>query len=606
MTREGYPDRGGPGHYGHRMRARAYLAVALLAAGWGTVGVVAREISLPASALTLGRVAIGGLGLAIVVALGVGRRAGPRLFSVRPIRTLLQGVMLAAHWAAFFAALERVPIGTVTLVVYVAPVLVALAAPRLLNERLSWRTAVAVVLAFGGAALVLGPGGRDLDPDGLLLAGMAALLLAALVLNGKVLTESYGALRFTLAELIAATVVVAPAAVVALDAELPSIPADEWGWLALLGLAHTAAGLVIFYACLRRMPATHASVLLYLEPVAAVGFGWWLLEEDPTAATMVGGALIVLAGVLVARDAGVLGAAASPEVGGAAEAAEADTEVGSVPGREPAGVPGPGAGGSAGGGEHPGARSPAGAPAGGGRPGAGPGGPVGGNGDAGPGGGPLGAGEPHRELTPDVAERLASQLGFLLEIDRLKEVERQSSVTSGARRENSAEHSWHIALFAMVLAEHANEALDIGRLVTMALVHDLVEVHAGDTFVYDGQGRADQVIREREAADRLFGRLPADQAATFRALWEEFEARETPEARFAAALDRLQPLLLNVANKGEPWLRNGITEGLVRHRNAHIGDGSHLLGEFAQQLIGQAVAEGYLRQSDVRVSVNGG
>ena len=621
-----------------RMRARTYLALALLAVGWGTVGVVARQVSLPVAALTLGRVAVGAAGLVVVLALARRLPRGPRLFSVRPVRTLLQGLLLAGHWFAFFAALDRVPIGTVTLVVYVAPVLVALAAPRVLGQRLTWRTVVAVMAAFGGSALVLGPGGRDLDPDGLILAGIAAVLLAVLVLNGKVLSEVYGALRLSLAGLLVAVVALAAPAVVALDAELPSMPAEDWGWLVLLGLAHTALGLAIFYACVRRMRATHASVLLYLEPVAAVGFGWWLLAEDPGAAVVAGGALIVLAGVLVARDAGMLEVAASPEVAGAAEPIRTDLEVEGVPGREPAGVPGAGDRGSVGGGEHLGPAPPPGAAPGGGGPGTGPGRPLGGNGHGGPPGRDLGDSEPGGGLAaddpgsgnggarparselraqrepgnaegsdaPSIADRLGSQLGFLLDIDRLKEVERQSSITSGSRRENSAEHSWHLAMFVLVLAEHADDPIDVGRAVTMSLVHDVVEVHAGDTFVYDTVGRADQAVREREAADRLFGRLPQDQAARFRDLWDEFEDGRTPEARFVAAVDRLQPLLLNLANRGEPWRRNGITEGLVRHRNADIGQASQLLGEVAQQVISQAVAQGYLRRSEVRVSVNGG
>ena len=129
-------------------------------------------------------------------------------------------------------------------------------------------------------------------------------------------------------------------------------------------------------------------------------------------------------------------------------------------------------------------------------------------------------------------------------------MERRTTIVGGGRRENSAEHSWHLALFALVLAEHADEPVDVARVVTMLLLHDLVEVDAGDTFIYDEDGLASKAEREAAAADRLFGLLPDDQGTGLRALWEEFEARQTPDARFAAALDRLQPVLLNDANDG--------------------------------------------------------
>jgi putative hydrolase of HD superfamily len=189
---------------------------------------------------------------------------------------------------------------------------------------------------------------------------------------------------------------------------------------------------------------------------------------------------------------------------------------------------------------------------------------------------------------------LARRLAFLLEADRLKRVERQSSITGGDRRENSAEHSWHLALFALVLADHAPDDVDANRVVAMLLLHDLVEIDAGDTFVYDEAAHADKVEREQAAADRLYALLPDDQASSLRALWEEFEERATPDARFAAALDRLQPLLLNHANHGEPWLRHGITADRVRARNAHIADGSPDLWAAARETIDDAVAQGWL------------
>ena len=143
-------------------------------------------------------------------------------------------------------------------------------------------------------------------------------------------------------------------------------------------------------------------------------------------------------------------------------------------------------------------------------------------------------------------DRFEQQLRFIVEIDRLKNVLRRTLLTDASRRENSAEHSWHIALMAPLLAEHACEPVNVERVMRMLLVHDIVEIDAGDTFAYDANGNADKAERERRAADRLYGLLPDDQARELRAAWEEFEAAESAEARFAHALDRLQPLLQNL------------------------------------------------------------
>lgn len=196
-------------------------------------------------------------------------------------------------------------------------------------------------------------------------------------------------------------------------------------------------------------------------------------------------------------------------------------------------------------------------------------------------------------------DRLARQLAFVLEIDRLKSVLRRSLLTDGSRNENSAEHSWHIALMAVVLAEHAAEPVDVGRVVAMLLVHDVVEIDAGDTYVYDTVAAADKAEREERAADRLFGLLPADQAAEMRALWDEFERRETPEARFAAAIDRLQPILHNFATEGVAWRQHGVTADRVEAMNRHMGEGSEPLWEHARRLIADAVERGYLGPSPV-------
>ena len=157
---------------------------------------------------------------------------------------------------------------------------------------------------------------------------------------------------------------------------------------------------------------------------------------------------------------------------------------------------------------------------------------------------------PDADLLP---ESLPQQIDFILEIDRLKSVLRRTSLLDHSRRENTAEHSWQIALMAVLLAEYADPQVDINRVVMMLLVHDLVEIDAGDTFIYDEQARVTQADRERRAADRIFGLLPQGQGQRLRALWEEFETRESPEARFASAIDRLQPLLSNYFTKGSSW-----------------------------------------------------
>jgi putative hydrolases of HD superfamily len=197
-------------------------------------------------------------------------------------------------------------------------------------------------------------------------------------------------------------------------------------------------------------------------------------------------------------------------------------------------------------------------------------------------------------------ERLRAQVRFILEVDRLKEVFRQTACTQSRRPENDAEHSWHLCLAAIVLAEHANDpAVDVLRVLKMVIIHDLVEIDAGDTFAYDAARMAGQHEREAVAADRIFGMLPADQAAEFRALWDEFEERATPESRFAAALDRFQPVLLNCSTEGSAWRRHGVTEDRVIARNSHIAEGSAALWEEAERLIRDAVKSGHLEARPV-------
>lgn len=190
--------------------------------------------------------------------------------------------------------------------------------------------------------------------------------------------------------------------------------------------------------------------------------------------------------------------------------------------------------------------------------------------------------------------RLGQQLAFLIEVDRLKTVLRASTLAAEARRENDAEHSWHLALMVLVLAEYADEPIDVGHTIRLVVVHDLVEIYAGDTPLYDDQLRTSQVERELAAADRLFGLLPDDQALEFRALWDEFEARQTPEARFAKAIDRLEPNLLNWMAGGGTWLTQGVTADTVSTRTAHIGEASTALGEAMTVLIDNATRNGWI------------
>jgi putative hydrolase of HD superfamily len=190
--------------------------------------------------------------------------------------------------------------------------------------------------------------------------------------------------------------------------------------------------------------------------------------------------------------------------------------------------------------------------------------------------------------------RLARQIGFVVEIDRLKHILRQTQIMDGSRRENDAEHSWHIAVMAMVLAEYAPANVSIARVLRMLLIHDLVEIDAGDTFVYDTAGLRDQAERERRAADRIFGLLPPDQAEEFRALWDEFEERRTPDAIFARAIDVMQPLLHNYHTQGGTWRQHGITADRVRARKSAIAAASPELWDYAQRVIEDAVRRGYL------------
>jgi len=195
----------------------------------------------------------------------------------------------------------------------------------------------------------------------------------------------------------------------------------------------------------------------------------------------------------------------------------------------------------------------------------------------------------------DGMDPLDSQLRFVIEADQLKSVLRRSTLNDGSRRENSAEHSWHLALMALVLGGHAPAGTDLGKVSAMVVLHDLVEIDAGDLYVYaDEAAQRRQAVAERAAADRLFGLLPPEQCRALRALWDEFEQRITPEARFARALDRLQPLIANYAAGGTTWQANGISADQVLERVRLIEDGSPELGQYARNLVSDAVRRGIL------------
>ncbi len=190
-------------------------------------------------------------------------------------------------------------------------------------------------------------------------------------------------------------------------------------------------------------------------------------------------------------------------------------------------------------------------------------------------------------------ESLARRIDFLVEIDRLKHVLRRAYLPGTDRNENTAEHSWHLAVAALVLADYAAEPVDLARVVRMALIHDIVEIDAGDTFFFDTAGALDKAEREERAATRLFGLLPPEQAAEMRSAWDEFERRETPEARFAAALDRFMPVLHNYLSEGRTWQQNSISSEQVMGIAAYIEPGAPAIAALARALVTDAIAEGY-------------
>ncbi len=202
-----------------------------------------------------------------------------------------------------------------------------------------------------------------------------------------------------------------------------------------------------------------------------------------------------------------------------------------------------------------------------------------------------------RKLIPGQNSRFQKQIEFIIEVDKLKHVLRQTVLMDRSRRENSAEHSWHIALLVFLLAEYSKETdIDLFHVLKMLVIHDLVEIDAGDTYCYDDKSREDQSQREKNAADRIFGLLPADQAADIRALWDEFENRETAESRYANALDRVQPFLHNYFTDGQTWQANNINSRQVHQRMRPVKDGAPDLWEYVSNLISDAVKKGILNE----------
>ncbi len=181
------------------------------------------------------------------------------------------------------------------------------------------------------------------------------------------------------------------------------------------------------------------------------------------------------------------------------------------------------------------------------------------------------------------SDRLKCQLEFSRELDAEKLITRQNYLADGSRRENDAEHAWHLAVMVFLLAEYANEPIDVLHTVKMVLLHDVVEIDAGDTYAYDEEGKKTQAVREEAAAGRIYGILPDDQRDELYALWREFEDQATPEARFARTLDNLQPMMLNDASEGKSWLEHGVRLSQVLGRNANTAKGSATLWDFAKE-----------------------
>ena len=192
-------------------------------------------------------------------------------------------------------------------------------------------------------------------------------------------------------------------------------------------------------------------------------------------------------------------------------------------------------------------------------------------------------------------ERLKKQIDFILEADKDKNIIRQTHLSGNGRRENDAEHAWHMAIMVYLLKEYANEEFDVAKAMMMALIHDIVEIDAGDTYAYDLKGLETQKAREEQAAERIFGLLPDDQGEELKSLFQEFEALETPEARFVRAMDNFQPLLLNNSNDGGDWREHEIGKSQVMKRHIKTKSGSNIIWECAKKIIEENVRKGNIK-----------
>lgn len=192
-------------------------------------------------------------------------------------------------------------------------------------------------------------------------------------------------------------------------------------------------------------------------------------------------------------------------------------------------------------------------------------------------------------------EKLQKQIKFLTVIDEMKKILRRNVILGGSRRENDAEHSWHLAMMALILEEYAAEKVDIERVLKIALVHDLVEVYAGDTFAYDEKGNEGKLDRETKAAEKLFGSLEGGQGEYIRSLWDEFEAMETPESRFANAMDRLQPLILNYMTDGHTWKEGDVHAPQIYKRMDIIRTAAPGLWHIVEGIINTSIENGILK-----------
>ena len=191
-------------------------------------------------------------------------------------------------------------------------------------------------------------------------------------------------------------------------------------------------------------------------------------------------------------------------------------------------------------------------------------------------------------------ERIDKQFEFIREIDKEKEITRHTFLADASRRENDAEHAWHMAIMTILLSEYSNEEIDLLKTITMLLIHDIVEIDAGDTYAYDEKGKENQAEREEKAAKRIFNMLPEDQAEKMIALWHEFEAQRTPEAKFARCMDNIQPMMLNDASNGLAWEENGVKISQILKRNERTAEGSKVLWDYMKHILQKNMDEGHI------------